>query len=215
MESQNLFEKIVVPLDGSPWAERAIPHAEQIARSGGELILVYVYKPAGSAYLSDAALADQTAHFAQARQAAEVYAKSVRGNITSKNINVRIQLLEGADVAAQICEFVNSEGADLVVMPTAGHNRLMNMFLGDLTARVRGCINACLLLVRGDLEAEWDKESRQALEKEATAHSAASAPAATAAAPTQLLEQLGSLRDAGIVTADEFETKKAEILKRV
>lgn len=29
------------------------------------------------------------------------------------------------------------------------------------------------------------------------------------------LQQLGALRDAGIVTADEFETKKAELLKRL
>ena len=29
------------------------------------------------------------------------------------------------------------------------------------------------------------------------------------------LKQLGALRDAGVLTADEFENKKAELLKRV
>jgi hypothetical protein len=33
--------------------------------------------------------------------------------------------------------------------------------------------------------------------------------------PTELLKKLASLRDAGIITSDEFETKKAEILKRL
>jgi hypothetical protein len=33
--------------------------------------------------------------------------------------------------------------------------------------------------------------------------------------PAELLRQLASLRDAGILTQEEFETKKAEILKRV
>ena len=67
MADQIPFEKIVVPLDGSKWAEKAIPHAEQIARGGGELMLVHIYRPAGSEFLSDAALAGQTAHLDQAR----------------------------------------------------------------------------------------------------------------------------------------------------
>ena len=33
--------------------------------------------------------------------------------------------------------------------------------------------------------------------------------------PTSLLQQLANLRDAGILTQQEFETKKAEILKRI
>ncbi len=207
MENSNLFEKIVVPLDGSAWAERAIPHAEQIARGGGgELILVHIYKPAGSEFLGDAALAGQTAHISQSRQEAERYIKSLHNKLSSRRVKVRTQLIEGADVAAHFCEFVNSEGADLVVMPTVGHNRLMRVFLGDLTARIRGCINACLLLVRGNLEAEWDESSRKVLEAQA-ADRAAAAPATPS--PMLLIEQLESLRSAGLLTADEFEAKKA------
>lgn len=33
--------------------------------------------------------------------------------------------------------------------------------------------------------------------------------------PTELLKKLASLRDAGIITSDEFDRKKAEILKRL
>jgi len=33
--------------------------------------------------------------------------------------------------------------------------------------------------------------------------------------PIEQLERLAKLRDGGIVTAEEFETKKAEILKRL
>ena len=47
---------------------------------------------------------------------------------------------------------------------------------------------------------------------------AAHAPAATPASPAdpmQQLRQLGELRDAGVLTAEEFESKKQEILRRV
>ncbi|MBV8952801.1 MAG: SHOCT domain-containing protein [Solirubrobacterales bacterium] len=63
-------------------------------------------------------------------------------------------------------------------------------------------------------------------QQEAQVHAIAGSPAQTspppAAAPRtadthqqlELLKQLGELRDAGIVTAAEFETKKAEILAK-
>jgi len=49
MASQGRYKKIVVPLDGSGWAQRAIPHAVDIARANGdsELILLHVFVPPG------------------------------------------------------------------------------------------------------------------------------------------------------------------------
>lgn len=214
MEYQNLFAKIIVPLDGSRWAERAIPHAEHVARSGGsELILVHIYSPAGADYIGDAALANQTGHITQARQNAENYVKSLKNRIASQNVNVRTQLIEGSNVAALFCDYVNSEGADLVVMPTANTNRLMRVLLGDLTSQIRGCINACLLLVRGNMEAEWDEESRKALETQSAAQPH-DLPAENSPPPAQLLENLKTLFQAGILTAQEYEAKQAEILRR-
>jgi len=215
MEYQNLFAKIVVPLDGSRWAERAIPHAEHVARSGGsELILVHIYSPAGAAYLGDATLANQTAHITQARQNAEDYVKSLKNIIASQNINVRTQLIEGSNFAALFCDYVNSEGADLVVMPTANTNRLVRVLLGDLTSQIRGCMSACLLLVRGDMEAEWDAESRRKLDAQ-TATQPKTPRRENSPASDVLLDQLRSLYEAGILTAAEFEAKQALILKRI
>jgi nucleotide-binding universal stress UspA family protein len=205
MEYQNLFEKIVVPLDGSHWAERALPHAEQIARgAGSELILVCVYRASGAEHAANVALAGHTDHTTLARNDVESYMKGILGKVSSHKVNCRTHILEGSNAARLICDFVNAEGADLVVMPTAGHNRLMRMFLGDLPTKVRGCIDACLLLVRGDMEAEWDEESRKALEKQAPPKPA----------PAELVMQLESLKNAGVLTDEEFETKRALVLDR-
>lgn len=43
----------------------------------------------------------------------------------------------------------------------------------------------------------------------------AAAPAAPAGDPIEQLERLGKLRDAGVVSPEEFETKKAELLSRL
>ena len=44
---------------------------------------------------------------------------------------------------------------------------------------------------------------------------AAAAPAAAAADPAAALSSLADLRDRGAITAEEYETKKAEILARM
>ncbi len=210
MAEQVPFEKIVVPLDGSKWAEKAIPHAEQIARGGGELMLVHVFRPSGSEFLSDSAIAGQTSHIEEARKRAEQYVKSLRGRIRGKSIQVSAHLIEGGDTAQLICNFVNAEEADVVVMPAASHHRLVRVLMGDLTSSIGGCVNACLLLVRGKVEAEWDAE----LQPESDI--ALTSPVTETASPESqvLLNQLSSLHAAGILSAEEFAIKKAAIENR-
>ncbi len=208
------FEKIVVPLDGSRWAEKAIPHAEQIARGGGELILLHVFKPAGSQFIDDAVLAHQTTHISEARGNAERYVKELRSKSSSRNINVRAHLVESRDLASAVCDFVTAEGADVVVMPAASHSRLARILLGDTSNQISGCVRACMLLVRGNLEAEWHEESAKALaarngETEAELTTQVAAPE-----PAVLLQQLVSLHDAGILSDDEFEAKQASVRMR-
>ncbi|MCC6801493.1 MAG: universal stress protein [Anaerolineae bacterium] len=208
------FEKIVVPLDGSRWAEKAIPHAEQIARGGGELILLHVFKPAGSQFIGDAALANQTTHLDEARHNAERYVKELRSKSSSRNVRVRAHVVESGDLATAVCEFVTAEGADVVVMPAASHNRLARILMGDITNRVSGCVRACMLLVRGNLEAEWHEESAKALAARDTEAVPDAIPQTTAPAPDVLIQQLLSLRDAGILSAEECDEKIAEVQKR-
>ena len=217
MDEHIAFQKIVVPLDGSKWAEKAIPHAEQIARGGGELMLVHIYNPAGSEFLSDSVIAGQTAHVEQAHRQAEQYVKGLRSRISSRDVNVSAHVLQGSDFTQLVCKFVHDEEADVVVMPVASHSRLARVLLGDLSASVTGCVNACVLLVRGNLQAEWDEESRKVL---AARGEPSNVPLPTDTTeteqpePTVLLQQLTSLRDAGILSAEEFEAKKDEVQER-
>lgn len=205
------FQKIVVPLDGTKWAEKAIPHAKQVARGGGELILLHVYKPAGAEYLSDAALAGQQEHISQARSNAEQYVKGLRGEIATENIRVRAHVVEGGDMADLICDFVNAEGADVIVMTAASHNRFVQALIGDVTNRIAECCSACLLMVRDSMEAEWKRDGGKL---EAVGAQSPSSEPMLSAETMRLMEQLASLHAAGILTDAEFSTKQAEVTRR-
>lgn len=119
-------------------------------------------------------------------------------------------ILEGANVAQQVCKFVNEEQADVVVMSAASHNRLARILLGDLTMQVSGCVNACVLLVRG---AEAGKapadEGKSGITSQPIEASKKVIPD-----PTSLIKHLLALRDAGILSAEEFKIKKGLEEKR-
>ena len=55
------YKKILVPLDGSNWAEQAIPHAREIARNhSAELILFVAYQKPMHEYQDQMALASRS-----------------------------------------------------------------------------------------------------------------------------------------------------------
>ncbi|WP_104087929.1 DUF4429 domain-containing protein [Arthrobacter sp. GMC3] len=56
---------------------------------------------------------------------------------------------------------------------------------------------------------------RDKIEQALVSHHAPAAPVAAAPDVMGQLQQLGQLRDAGVVTAEEFEAKKAELLNRL
>ncbi|MBZ0291795.1 MAG: universal stress protein, partial [Anaerolineae bacterium] len=121
MTSSSRYQKIVVPLDGSGWSKRAVPHAVDIARANqAELILLHVFRPPAYEYTDQISLAGQDTQVDQLREQMKQYLIGIRSELRSEKINVRCQLIEGPSTAHLICDFVNNEDADLVVMSTHG-----------------------------------------------------------------------------------------------
>src|SRR5687767_1558843 len=93
------YKKIVVPMDGSGWAARAVPHACDIARSNGsELILLHVFRPPASQFTSEIALAGQGQQIQQSREQMKQYLIGLRSELREENFTVRTQMIEGQGV---------------------------------------------------------------------------------------------------------------------
>ncbi|MBZ0278760.1 MAG: universal stress protein [Anaerolineae bacterium] len=151
MSAQGRYKKIVVPLDGSGWSERAIPHAVDIARNNNaELILLHVFRPPAHEFTDQIALAGQEGQIQQLREQIKQYLIGLRTQLRNENIEVRTQFIEGMGVASLICDYVNDEGADLVVMSTHGRTGLGRFLFGSITNKVMECVQVPVLLVRPD-----------------------------------------------------------------
>lgn len=145
------YQKIIVPLDGSGWSERAIPHAVEIARSNNaELILLHVFKPPASEYTDQLALAGQEQQINQMRDEIKQYLMAIRNQIRGQKIEVRVQVIEGVGVANLICDYINDSDADLVVMSTHGRGGLRRFLFGSVANKVVQDVEVPVMLIRPD-----------------------------------------------------------------
>ncbi len=138
-----MFKRLLVPLDGSRFASRALRYAAEVAqRFGAEVILIQVIKPATSVIdagapvgISPAAsgIAVQAALEADKRNAARArryLSRKIRA-MRSRPIQSSYHVLMG-DTARSIIEFSEKEDVDLVVMTTHGKSGLRRAVMGSV-----------------------------------------------------------------------------------
>jgi nucleotide-binding universal stress UspA family protein len=139
-----LFQKVVVAIDGSPGSERALATAVDLAgRYGAELTAVGVAQLPESAELIaelEELRAQTEGHFRRIGEAAVEFAKS-------RGVRLRAVVLRG-HVEETILRFVDSEGADLLVIGNHGHSRARRFFLGSTTDRVSEHCHCTVMIVK-------------------------------------------------------------------
>lgn len=151
MSEQGRYKKIVVPIDGSGWSERAIPHAVDIARiSNGEIILLHVLKPPLHEYADSLALSGNDEQINHIRESIKQKLLALRSQLRSEGVNCRVQVIEAVGVAAQIEDYVKDEKADLVVMSTHGRSGLGRFVFGSVAHKVMHSVDIPVLLIRPD-----------------------------------------------------------------
>jgi nucleotide-binding universal stress UspA family protein len=132
---------LLVPLDGSPFGEQALPLALGVARrAGAALELVHVHSPVPSHGPPDL---DE-----QARQAKSAYLGGVANRLADGSGGpVTTTLLIGQPGDA-LHDHAVAEGADLVVMTTHGRGPLSRFWLGSVADDLMRRLPVPLLLVR-------------------------------------------------------------------
>ena len=139
-----MLRRIIVPLDGSAFAETAIPAAAGLARGlRGHLELVMVHSPALSGPSPTAALTQD----ARIRAYEEAYViQKARSSADAADGPVASSVLDGP-VAATLIDHIRARKADLVVMTTHGRAGLSRFFLGSVADRLVREVHCPILLL--------------------------------------------------------------------
>ena len=138
-----MYEKILVPLDGSDLAEIALPYAEELAGAlGCEITLIHVSESADEKYENMHQL-----YIEKIVEATIQGAEKFRKNKRAKKIKVSSVHLTG-HVAEQIVDYADKENIGLIVMTTHGRSGIRRWILGNVAAKVVRATDRPIALIR-------------------------------------------------------------------
>ncbi|MBM3943019.1 MAG: universal stress protein [SAR202 cluster bacterium] len=140
-----MYQRILVPLDGSEVSALALEHARALAQCFGSVVhLLQVVdqadevdapgvtdNPAASQYAQDLARRFLSPNLAEARD----YLSEAAAPLLAAGIRVEFTVGEGSP-AEKIVEYAQQRNVDLIVMGTRGRGGIQRLVMGSVTARV-------------------------------------------------------------------------------
>jgi nucleotide-binding universal stress UspA family protein len=153
------MRQIMVPLDGSPFSEHALPVALAVARrTGARLHLVQVHeRPAGQVQPDGAQFCDDRWDGALRAQEQE-YLRSVAHRCMERaGIDPVTELLDGPIITA-LASYISEVGIDRIVMTTHGRGGISRAWMGSVADGLVRRAAVPLLLIRPQVEkVDWNR----------------------------------------------------------
>lgn len=146
-----MLHSVLVPLDGSPLAEQAIPLAVRVARAtGGSLRLLHVVTALNDyrSYASNCPelwkiIADDARHTALA------YLTSIADRDELQGLDVHLHICAGQP-ASSILDAAQSSHADLIVLSSHGYTGLKRWALGSVAQQIARHATVPVLILRNN-----------------------------------------------------------------
>ena len=141
-----MYQKILVPLDGSELAECVLPHARAIA-SGcnvAELVLLQIVEPVPSWAAEGIDInALENANLMAARE----YLPKIQSQLEPEGFKVSSEVLEGK-AAETIIEFAQQNAVDIIAIATHGRSGVSRWVFGSVADKVLRSTHIPVLVVR-------------------------------------------------------------------
>lgn len=157
-----MYQRILVPLDGSPPSEAGLKVAIDMARlTGGQIRLLHVIDPMPFAYSAEGYGAMATDVLALMRESGEKLLQAARQRVAAEGVAVDTVLLDG--YGGRLCDRVGEQvqdwKAELIVIGTHGRRGVPRMLLGSDAEQVLRTAAVPVLLVRApEPEVSADRE---------------------------------------------------------
>lgn len=149
---ERIINSLVVPLDGSPLAEKILPTVCRWARALDlEVTLIRAFEFPTRAYVSsETYLPDYDAFRDQARSEAAAYLKEKEDFLVGEGVRtVTVLTIEGA-AANEIISYAETAPGAVIAMSTHGRSGVQRWILGSVTEKIVRHADDPVLVVRGE-----------------------------------------------------------------
>jgi nucleotide-binding universal stress UspA family protein len=159
-----MYQKIMIPLDGSALAECVLPHAEAFIKGGmaKTAVLIWVLEPLPTAMYGAsvetfassaqedifASNADYWGKMAaERRSSAQEYLDRIAGRFNHYGADITCEIMEG-QVAATLAGYAEKNNIDLLLIATHGRSGVSRWLMGSVADRVLHYSDVPVLMVR-------------------------------------------------------------------
>jgi nucleotide-binding universal stress UspA family protein len=145
-----MYQKILVPLDGSKLAEGVFPQLTNLARGGtvGEIILLSVVE-IPSTWVAEGI--DFMSLKTELTDKAQTYLAEKQTQLRQIGLNINTEVIEG-DAAHSIVEYATQNNVDLIAIATHGYTGIKRLMFGSVALRVLHDSYIPILLIRSPME---------------------------------------------------------------
>jgi len=218
-----MFQRILVPLDGSTRAERAIPVAARLAHASGGLVILMRVMNKSSRLWPSMALRTTLAQRAIDNELAEVeqYLSAIANSADLEGIPTETEARFGPTVSS-ILVVADATQADLIVLCSHGYTGMTRRIMGSVAERLAREASVPVLVLRdegsvpGELSADSARplrilvpldgsaQAKSALEPAAFLAAALAGPASSVLHLLRVVQPVNtSLEEGGMLTASE------------
>lgn len=145
-----MFKHILVPLDGSAFAEAALPYAQSLAlHYQAEITLLRVIVPPrwpGALEAESPELIERLNKTAV--QDATSYLQYQQESLQAQGLHVTAHIQNGEPAANLILDMAKEQNSDLIIMSTHGRSGLQRWMFGSVAERVVRQATIPIMLVR-------------------------------------------------------------------
>lgn len=138
-----LYERILLPIDGSPHSLRAVEHTVRIARLGGEVLVATIVDPLPSILGGDARREAE----AEMQAEAKAILQPVLDRLKAENIRAIPIVRPASNAGNGLLAILDDMKCDLVIMGSRGRSELEGLFLGSVTHRVLDITHVPVLVI--------------------------------------------------------------------
>ena len=132
-----MFKHILIPVDGSPTAQKAVETAAGLAKAfGSSVTAIYVIDPYPFTGLGSDFAYGQAEYLSAAAIEAKEATQAAQKALEQVGVSVSISVVEAHAAWRGILETAAKVGADLIVMGSHGRHGLEKMVLGSVAQRV-------------------------------------------------------------------------------
>lgn len=150
-----MYQHIMIPLDGSPLAEAALPYALELARRfESKVTLIRILLPASQRFTQLGTAQDVQVMMElhkKEQEASRSYLKQMEGSLSQQGYKISSQVIEGIPIADHIIDEARALEVDTIVMSTHGRTGVGRLLFGSVAENVLRQADMPVLLVRSHL----------------------------------------------------------------